>query len=150
MFHVLDRYMQMVAEYPDGDVDGAPETDVEIRQVIDDYAARHGINPQDLVAYYVNDDKQVIGDGENLVQVGDMALSPGREAAKGIWVKNKSKTNSFFMNIFGWTEIGANATSTAFMGPTVDTSSDLGMLPIGFCPPLPPSSTTWSSGKGTR
>src|SRR5207248_2901233 len=37
-----------------------------------------------------------------------------------------------FMKIMGWANIGAKANSTAFMGPTVDTGSELAMLPIGF------------------
>src|SRR5207237_77851 len=54
------------------------------------------------------------------------------QGAKGVWVKNRAETNSFFMTIFGWTMIGAKASSTAFMGPAMDSGSEIDMFPIGF------------------
>src|SRR6478672_5690457 len=58
---MLDRYMDMVAQNPDGDIDGSYQDDQDIRQTITDYATRHGVDPSALQAYYVTDSKQAIG-----------------------------------------------------------------------------------------
>src|SRR3954462_13614813 len=71
---MLDAYMAMVADNPDGDIDGSPETDDAIRTALNDYATLHGVDPSALQAYYVTDSKQVIGDGNNLLEVGNFGL----------------------------------------------------------------------------
>ncbi len=129
---MLDRYVRMVADYPDGDVAGSPDDEIAIKNAITDYASRHGIDASALEAYFVDDNKHVVGDGDTLLQVGQFGLVPWTQGAKGISVKNRAQTDSFFMKLFGWTMVGARANSTAFMGPAMDSGSDISMFPIGF------------------
>lgn len=124
---MLPMYNQMILDNQ-YDVAGTHDQDVALRQTIDRYAQKHSIDPSNLQAYYVTDNKQVVGG----LQVGQYGNIPWPDGAKGILVKNRSETNSFFINLLGWNTVGATATSTAFMGLAVDSEQDLPVLPVAF------------------
>src|SRR5207247_2267842 len=103
------------------DVDGTEADDRAINDAITAYANLHGIQRSNLQAFYINDDKQLVSGTE----VGSYRGVPWTLGAKGIAVKNRSETDSFFMKILGWTKVGSSAQATAFMGIAVD--SGVGM-----------------------
>lgn len=124
---MLDRYNTMVLNYA-YDVDGTAQDDQDIDAAITGYATKHGIPRSNLEAYYVRDNKQVIG----TTQVGQTGLVPWTQGAKGIVVKNRAESTAFFMKIFGWDKVGASSTSSAFMGVAADSSQGLPVMPVGF------------------
>ena len=124
---MLGRYDQMILDYQ-FDVDGTADDDTAINLKLTQYAQQHGITRSDLEAYYVRDDKQIVIH----TQVGSLGYVPWTQGAKGIVVENRAETDSFFMKLFGWNSIGANATSAAFMGIVVDSSTGFPVMPVGF------------------
>ena len=114
---MLAGYDQMVVQYP-YDVDGSADLDAAINMTITNFANLHGITRDKLEAYYVDDNKQVVSDQ----RVGQLGYVPwASSGAKGITIRNRAETNSFFMKIFGWDKVGARASSTAYMGIAADT-----------------------------
>src|SRR5436305_1020124 len=110
---------------------GTAADEQTISNTLASLAAAHGISRSNLHAYYVNDNKQVVGAAE----VGYLGGVPFSQGAKGIAVKDRSETNAFFMKLFGWNQVGASADSTAFLGIATDegnTMSDMdGIFPVG-------------------
>src|SRR5207302_6552228 len=68
---MLDRYLAMVRDNPVSDIPGSAEDEILIKQAVSDYATKHAIDPSSLEAYFVDDNKHVVGDGDILQQVGD-------------------------------------------------------------------------------
>jgi hypothetical protein len=124
---MLDAYDQMILDYS-YDVDGTAADEVAISSTITAYANLHGVQRSNLQAFYINDDKQLVTDAE----VGSYGGVPWTLGAKGIAVKNRSETDSFFMKMIGWTKVGSSASATAFMGIAVDSGVGLPLAPIGF------------------
>jgi len=96
-------------------------------------AASHGVSRSDIHAYFVNDDKQVVGSAE-VGYNGGIAFSQG---VKGVAVKDYSRTNAYFMKLLGWNTVGASADSTAFLGivttiGNTQMDEDAGIFPVGF------------------
>jgi Putative Flp pilus-assembly TadE/G-like len=111
------------------DIDGDEDLDTAINLTITNFANLHGIDRANLEAYYVNDSKQIVSD----VQVGQLHRVPWASAgAKGITIRNRAETGSFFMKMFGWDKIGARASSTAFMGIAVDSGTGVPLMPVGL------------------
>ncbi|MDQ3703882.1 MAG: Tad domain-containing protein [Chloroflexota bacterium] len=120
----------------------------EIFAVIMDYATVNGVVSDTVTAYFVNDDKQVVSasagrdDNNNVVcgtsaglapcKVGQNGYVPWTRGVKGITVTGRAQTSAFFMSLFGWNTISAEASATAFMGPALETGPDVNLLPIGF------------------
>ena len=144
---MLPYYQQMIYDNPNETVDWLWDPyELNIKVAIDTYAAMNGIITSTLEAYFVNDDKQIVTvnngipkGGQNCgiaqprgpCQVGENGRVPWTLGAKGIMVKGKAQTPSYFMSIFGYNEVGATATATAFMG--VGSSIDnIGLLPMGL------------------
>jgi hypothetical protein len=125
---MLAGYDQMVLQYP-YDVDGSADLDAAINMTITNFANLHGITRDKLEAYYVDDNKQIVSDQ----QVGQLGYVPwASSGAKGITVRNRAETGSFFMKMFGWNNVGARASATAFMGIAVDSGSNLSAMPVGL------------------
>lgn len=124
---MLTYYDQMILAYA-WDVDYGADTDTAINNALTTYATQHGIPRSSLEAYYVNDNKQLVV----TTQVGSTGYVPWVEGAKGIVVKSRGETDSFFMRVFGWNKVGASATSSAFMGIAVDSGAGIPVLPVGF------------------
>jgi hypothetical protein len=111
------------------DVDGDPTLDARINLTITNYANLHGVTRNNLEAYYVNADKQIVSN----VQVGQLGYVPWASGgAKGITVRNRAETGSFFMKLIGWDNVGARASSTAFMGVAVDSGTGVPAIPVGL------------------
>ena len=125
---MLDMYDQMILANA-SDVDGTPAQEASLSSVLLDYAHKHNIQDANLAAYYVDDNKQLV----TSQQVGQYNGIPWSLGAKGIMVKNRSETDSFFMKLFGWNKVGASAQATAFMGLGVyNDLTDIPLLPIGY------------------
>lgn len=125
---MLQFYDQMILDNA-YDVDGTSDQDHQVNNQIITYANAHGISRTSLQAYYIDDNKQIIGNQ----QVGSYGAIPWASGgAKGIVVKNRSETGSFFMKMLGFDKVGATANSNAFMGIAVDSGEGIGVLPIGF------------------
>jgi hypothetical protein len=144
---MLTYYEDMMNKYPNNDVDyvGNPY-ELNIRQAVDTYAAMNGVVTGTLEAYFVNDDKQLVTvvsgklkDGVRCgvaqprgpCQVGENGSVPWTLGAKGIMVKGRAETGSFFMGIVGYNTVGATATATAFMGVGAVTDN-VSLVPIGL------------------
>jgi hypothetical protein len=144
---MLPYYQQMIFNNPNGDVDWRWDPyELNIRVAIDTYAAMNGVITTTIEAYFVNDNKQIVTVNSGLVkngercgvaqprgpcQVGENDRVPWTLGAKGIMVKGRAQTASYFMGIFGYNDVGASATATAFMG--VGASIDnIGLLPMGL------------------
>lgn len=124
--------MMTVYNANNGD-DGTPGQEQTISNTLTTLASAHGISRSNIHAYYVNDNKQIVGGAE----VGYYGGIPFSQGAKGIVVKGYSQTNAFFMKLFGWDSVGASADSTAFLGvvSSLDgnqTDMDAGLFPVGF------------------
>src|SRR4051794_7658694 len=129
MLTLYDQMILVPANYYD--VDGTADDDTAINNQITTYATTHGLTRSKLQAYYINDNKQVIGSADQ--QVGSYGAVPWASGgAKGIVVKSRADTDSFFMKLFGFNTVGASATTNAFMGIAVDSGDGFGVLPIGF------------------
>ncbi|HUP27465.1 MAG TPA: Tad domain-containing protein [Chloroflexia bacterium] len=138
---MLRLYQQMVLDYR-YDVDGSESDENHLREVIDDYAEQNGItvNSTNLHAYYVNDQKQLVtaSFGENgcsqmvPCEVGRNRGIPWTRGAKGIVVTSRAVTNAYFMSVFGFSNVSAVASATAYMGIAVDSRVEVGLLPVGF------------------
>lgn len=146
---MLQAYQGMLYDNK-GNVTDSNTEEIEdyIREVIREYATANGVVSDTLTAYFVNDDKQVVSAGTgrdddgNVVcgtsvglaacQVGQNGYVPWTRGVKGITVSGRSQTSSFFMSLFGWNTISAEANATAFMGPSVVSGPDVTILPIGF------------------
>jgi hypothetical protein len=143
--YMLPAYEEMI-RLNDYDVDGSQALEDAIRTKIDNYAAANGIQANSLVAYFVNDNKQLVtanigedrgkghcgnGQAAGPCEVGANGLVPWSLGAKGIMVKGTARTDSFFMSIFGWNQVGASASATAFMmvGAAVD---NISLVPMGL------------------
>jgi hypothetical protein len=143
---MLPHYVQMVQDNENYDVDGSGGLEDAIRTRIENYAATNGVMTSTLQAYFINDNKQLVtvnvgeergngrcgvGQSAGPCQVGANGVVPWSLGAKGIMVKGTAKTDSFFMSIFGWDQVGANATATAFMGvgAAVD---NISVVPMGL------------------
>ena len=125
---MLAGYDQMVVQYP-YDVDGSADLDAAIDMTITNFANLHGITRDKLEAYYVDDNKQVVSDQ----QVGQLGYVPwASSGAKGITIRNRAETGSFFMKMFGWNNVGARASASAFMGIAVDSGAGLSVMPVGL------------------
>jgi Tfp pilus assembly protein PilX len=124
---MLRHYEEMILNNPDYDVDGTAAQESEISQTLTLYAAQHGIPRSHLQAYYVNDTKQIVADQ----QVGYYNGIPWSRGAKGIAVRNRAVSDSFFMRLFGWDTVGATAQAIGFMGITTE-SSDIAIMPLGL------------------
>lgn len=124
------------------------ETEDYILEVIMEYATANGAVPGTVSAYFVNDNKQIVSasagrdDDGNVIcgtsaglaacKVGQNGYVPWTNGVKGITVTGDSQTPAFFMSLFGWNTISAEASATAFMGPALETGSEVNLLPIGF------------------
>ncbi len=113
--------------------DGSVADEQTISSTLATLASAHGVSRSNVHAYFVNDDKQVVGSAE-VGYNGGVAFSQG---VKGIAVKDYSQTNAYFMKLLGWNNVGASADSTAFLGivTTLGNSqmdSDAGIFPVGF------------------
>jgi Flp pilus assembly protein TadG len=143
--YMLPAYEEMI-RLNDYDVDGSQALEDAIRTKIENYAAANGIEANSLVAYFVNDNKQLVttnigedrgkghcgnGQAAGPCEVGANGLVPWSLGAKGIMVKGTARTDSFFMSIFGWNQVGAAASATAFMGvgAMVD---NIKLVPLGL------------------
>jgi hypothetical protein len=143
--YMLPAYEEMI-RLNDYDVDGSQALEDAIRTKIDNYAAANGIQANSLVAYFINDNKQLVtsnigedrgkghcgnGQAAGPCEVGANGLVPWSLGAKGIMVKGTARTDSFFMSIFGWNQVGASASATAFMGvgAMVD---NIALVPMGL------------------
>lgn len=145
--YMLPRYLQMIQNNPDYDNDENTQgIEDQIREKIDNFAAANGVDTTTLTAYFINDDKQLVtvnvgeergntrcgvGSSAGPCQVGANGRVPWTLGAKGIMVKGTAKSDSFFMSIFGWEQVGAAATATAFMGvgAAID---DINVVPMGL------------------
>ena len=119
-----------------------------ILETITDYAGVNGVVTDTIVAYFVNDNKQIVSasqgtDGNGNVicgtsaglspcKVGQNGYVPWNKGVKGITVSARAETSAFFMSLFGYKTIAADATATAFIGPGVISGPDVTLLPIGF------------------
>jgi hypothetical protein len=115
-----------------------------VRQAINTYAARNGIDPSTVEAYFVDDNKHVVsvnngpahdcgfGIGRGPCQVGHNGVMPWTMGAKGIEVKGSGSTNTFFLGALGWNVVSAAASTTAFMGVATTSGYDTKFLPVGF------------------
>ncbi|MDQ3928447.1 MAG: pilus assembly protein TadG-related protein, partial [Chloroflexota bacterium] len=137
---MLALYEDMTLNY-NHDVNGNSVKEDAIRAEIDTIAAANGIvtTTSDVMAYFVNDQKQVVtaasGDGcgtASPCQVGYNNMVPWALGAKGIYVVMRSETDAFFMSALGFNKVSANATATAFMGVAINLQDDIGLMPIGF------------------
>lgn len=137
---MLTLYEDMTENY-DSDVNGSSSKEDTIRAEINNIAAANGIvtTTSDLMAYFVNDQKQVVtapsGDGcgtASPCQVGSNNMVPWTLGAKGIYVTTRSETPAFFMAVLGFNKVSANASATAFMGVAINTQQNIGLMPIGF------------------
>lgn len=121
---MLDLYDVMILSNA-SDVDGDAADEQELLTVITEYANEHNIAmPANVQAFYVDYNKQLVSN----TQVGSYGGIPWSRGAKGITVKAKSETTSFFMNVVGWNKIGATASSTAFMG--IAEIADIDNIPL--------------------
>lgn len=143
---MLTYYEDMMNKYPDYDVDYGGSYELNIRQAIDSYAGVNGVVTQTLQAYFINDNKQIVtvvtgkvkggvncgvGQGRGPCEVGDNGSVPWTLGAKGIMVKGRAETGSYFAAIFGYNKVGATATATAFMGVGA-ISDNVSLVPIGL------------------
>jgi len=111
------------------DIDGSSDLDAAINLTITNFANLHGVARSNLEAYYVNASKQLVSS----VQVGQLHYVPWASGgAKGITIRNRAETNSFFMKLIGWNNVGASASSTAFMGIAVDSGTGVPVIPVGL------------------
>ncbi|MDQ5822670.1 MAG: pilus assembly protein TadG-related protein [Chloroflexota bacterium] len=133
-----------------GTVDDSNTEDAEdyILEVIMEYATANGAVADTVNAYFVNDNKQVVSasagrdDNGNVIcgtsaglapcKVGQNGYVPWTRGVKGITVTGDAQTSAFFMSLFGWNTISAEANATAFMGPSLESGPDVTILPIGF------------------
>lgn len=144
--YMLPYYVQMIEANEFYDVDGSGGLEDNIRVRIENYAAANGIVTSTLEAYFITDNKQLVtvnvgeergngrcgvGQSAGPCQVGANGVVPWSLGAKGIMVKGTARTDSFFMNIFGWEQVGAAASATAFMGvgAAVD---NINVVPMGL------------------
>lgn len=120
----------------------------ELASIITDYAGVNGVVTDTIVAYFVNDNKQIVSAsqgkdgngnvicgtsaGQSPCEVGQNGYVPWNKGVKGITVTARAETDAFFMSLFGYKTIAADATATAFMGPAVISGQDVTLLPIGF------------------
>jgi hypothetical protein len=130
---------------------GPGDRDIEdsLLEIITEYASVNGIVADTVAAYFVNDDKQIVsasqgeddGNGNPVCgttgglspcKVGQNGYVPWNKGVKGITVSARAETSAFFMSLFGYKTIAADASATAFMGPTSMTGQDVTILPIGF------------------
>jgi hypothetical protein len=131
------------------ELDGDAEQEDTILDDIRTYAAANGVLSNTIQAYFVNDNKQIVsavagetglssgpscGTSAGLppCQVGQNNSVPWSRGAKGIMVKGRAQTNSFFLGIFGYDKVAATANTHAFMGPASSLGSDGALLPVGF------------------
>ncbi|MEA2573197.1 MAG: hypothetical protein QOH93_495 [Chloroflexia bacterium] len=137
---MLTFYEDMAENY-DSDVNGSSSKEDAIRTEINSIASANGIvtTTNDVMAYFVNDQKQVVtassGDGcgtASPCQVGYNNMVPWALGAKGIYVIIRSETDAFFMPVLGYNKVSANATATAFMGVAINLQQNIGLMPIGF------------------
>ncbi|HEX8598518.1 MAG TPA: TadE/TadG family type IV pilus assembly protein [Chloroflexia bacterium] len=141
---MLSAYQDML--YANGGYvsDGSSGTEDAILEVLMEYATVNGVVSDTVTAYFVNDDKQVVsasagrngtcGTSAGLAacKVGQNGGIPWTGGVKGISVTGRAQTSAFFMSLFGWNTISAEAGATAFMGPALETGQDVNLLPIGF------------------
>lgn len=145
---MLIAYQEML--YRNNGVVGSGEKDIEdaLVEIITDYAGVNGVVTDTIAAYFVNDDKQIVSasqgkdDDGNVIcgtsaglspcKVGQNRYVPWNKGAKGITVTARAETAAFFMSLFGYKTIAADATATAFMGPSTISGQDVTLLPIGF------------------
>jgi hypothetical protein len=112
----------------DEDVDGTPQDEQDLKNVLASFADMHKITPSNMKAYYVNDDKDLVTNAP----VGTYGGIPWTLGTKGILVKAYSEADSLFMKIFGWSKVGASAEATAFMGlAQTERFSNVPLLPVG-------------------
>jgi hypothetical protein len=138
-------YLDMVRAN-DVDVNGSQAVEDRIRQEIVAYAASNGVLASTLRAYFVTDDKQLvtanvgedrgqghcgIGQSRGPCEVGENGFVPWALGAKGIQVQGTARTDSFFMSIFGWDQVGASASASAFMGVGA-LADNIGLVPMGL------------------
>ena len=139
----------------DGDeLDGDADQEDQILADIVEYATVNGVLSSTVQAYFVDDSKSIVSaavgelgptgvptcgtvTGLPLCQVGQNGLVPWSAAtrpsgARGIIVKGRAQTSSFFLGIFGYDKVAATANATAFMGPASGLGSDGALLPVGF------------------
>lgn len=137
---MLALYEDMVESY-DSDVNGSASKEDLIRTEIENIATANGIvtTTTDLVAYFVNAQKQVVtatsGDGcgtDSPCEVGKNNMVPWKMGARGIYVTTRSETDAFFMPVLGYNTVSATASATAFMGVAINTQQNIGLMPIGF------------------
>jgi hypothetical protein len=72
-----------------------------------------------------------IGQSGGPCEVGENGFVPWTLGAKGIQVQGTARTNSFFMSIFGWNQVGASASASAFMGVGA-LADNIGLMPFGL------------------
>ncbi len=145
---MLNTYQGML--YDNGGVvgNGDAATEDAILDSITEYATANGVVAGTVNAYFVNDSKQVVsastgydsngnvicgtGAGQAACKVGENGYVPWSKGVKGITVSGTAQTSAFFMSLFGYNTISAQASATAFMGPSLSTGPDVTLLPIGF------------------
>jgi hypothetical protein len=138
---MLALYQDMVLHHST-DVDGSASNEADIKEAIDTYASKNGIDVDDdtLQAYFVNDQKQIVtaASGENgcgyttPCRVGQNERVPWVRGAKGIVITSKAQTDAYFMQIIGTSKISATASATAYMGIATTLDPSIGLLPVGF------------------
>lgn len=137
---MLTLYEDMTVSY-DSDVNGSSSSEDLIKAEINNIATANGIvtTTNDLVAYFVNDQKQVVTapSGENCgtaspCQVGYNNMVPWTLGAKGIYISARSETDAFIMSLAGFNKVSATASTTAFMGVAINIQQNIGLMPIGF------------------
>jgi hypothetical protein len=143
--HMMGPYVDMVRAN-DVDINGSQALEDDIRAEIEAYASQNGITVSTLKAYFVTDDKQLvtanigedrgqghcgIGQSRGPCEVGENGFVPWALGAKGIQVRGTAKTDSFFMSIFGWDQVGAAASASAFMGVGA-LADNIGLVPMGL------------------
>ncbi|HEX8230130.1 MAG TPA: TadE/TadG family type IV pilus assembly protein [Chloroflexia bacterium] len=145
---MLSSYQGMLYDNSGTVTNGDSDTEDYILEVLTEYATVNGVVSDTMSAYFVNDNKQVVsastgwdangnvvcGTSAGLAacKVGQNGYVPWERGVKGITVSGQSQTPSFFMSLFGWNTISAEANATAFMGPALETGPDVNLLPIGF------------------
>lgn len=145
---MLSSYQGMLYDNSGTVTNGDSDAEDYILEVLTEYATVNGVVSGTISAYFVNDNKQVVsastgwdangnvvcGTSAGLAacKVGQNGYVPWERGVKGITVSGQSQTPSFFMSLFGWNTISAEANATAFMGPALESGPDVNLLPIGF------------------